>query len=90
MLDQVRLSPPVELAMPIGEAMFTQRAIRKFKPDPITDEQLRLIVDAASKAPSGGNYQMARFLVGRGPVRIRAFGELYREAWWGKRHEGPG
>ncbi len=90
MLDQVRLSPPAELAIPIGEAMFTQRAIRKFKPDPITDEQLKLIMDAASKAPSGGNFQMARYLVIRDPARIRAFGELYREAWWAKRREGPG
>ena len=40
MVDQVRLPPPAELGIPIGEAMFTQRAIRKFKPDPIADEQL--------------------------------------------------
>ena len=47
-------------------------------------------MDAASKAPSGGNYQMARFLVIRDPARIQAFGELYREAWWAKRRDGPG
>ncbi len=90
MVDQVRLPPPAELDLPIGEAMYTQRAIRKFKPDPISDEQLKLILDAASKAPSGGNYPFARFLVIRDPARIRAFGELYREAWWAKRREGPG
>jgi nitroreductase len=90
MVDQVRLSPPAELTLPIGEAMFTQRAIRKFRSDPISDEQLKLILDAASKAPSGGNFQPARFLVLRDPARILAFGELYREAWWAKRREGPG
>ncbi len=90
MVDQVRLPPPAELAIPIGEVMFTQRAIRKFKPDPITDEQLKLIMDAASRAPSGGNFQPARFLVIRDPARIRAFGKLYREAWWAKRRDGPG
>ena len=90
MPDQLRLEPPAELAMPIGEAMFTQRAIRKFKPDEITDAQLELILDAASKAPNGGNIQPARFLVIRDPARIRAFGELYKEAWWAKRREGPG
>ena len=37
--------------MPVGEAMFTQRAIRKFKPDPIGDEQIELMLDAASRAP---------------------------------------
>jgi hypothetical protein len=32
------------LWMPIGEAMFTQRSIRRLKPDPIPLEDLRLIV----------------------------------------------
>jgi len=90
MANEERLLPPASLDLPIGEAMFTQRAIRKFKPDPISDENLKLILDAASKAPNGGNLQLARFLVIRDPARIRAFGELYREAWWAKRREGPG
>jgi nitroreductase len=90
MVDDIRLSPPTELAMPIGEAMFTQRAIRKFRPDAISDAQLKLLLDAAARAPSGGNFQPARFLVIRDAARIAAFGELYREAWWTKRREGPG
>ena len=51
------------LSMPLGEAMFTQRSIRRFKPDPIPLADLRLIIEAASKAPNGGNLQVARFLV---------------------------
>ncbi len=90
MSDEERLPPPALLDQPIGEVMFTQRAIRRFKPDPISDQHLKLILDAASKAPNGGNLQLARFLVIRDPDRIRAFGELYREAWWAKRREGPG
>ena len=50
------------LSMPIGEAMFTQRSIRRFRPDPIPMDDIRLILEAASKAPSGGNQQPARFL----------------------------
>ncbi|MCZ6869132.1 MAG: nitroreductase family protein, partial [Gammaproteobacteria bacterium] len=61
MSDIIRLSPPVELSMPIGEAMFTQRAIRRMKPDPIPDEHIELILDAATKAPNGGNSQPVRF-----------------------------
>ncbi len=90
MSDEVRLLPPDLLDLPIGEALFTQRAIRKFKPDQISDEQLKILLDAASKAPNGGNLQLARFLVIRDPARIRAFGKLYKEAWWAKRREGPG
>jgi nitroreductase len=78
------------LAMPIGEAMFTQRAIRRFRPDPIPVADIRLILEAAVRAPNGGNRQPARFLVLTDRERVRAFGELYREAWWAKRREEQG
>jgi nitroreductase len=67
------------LAMPVGEAMFTQRAIRRFRPDPVPVEDLRLILEAASKAPNGGNRQIGRFLVVTDRTRIAEFGALYRE-----------
>ena len=51
------------LARPIGEVMFSQRSVRKFKPDPIAVEDIRLILEAAVKAPNGANRQIARFLV---------------------------
>ena len=73
------------LSMPIGEAMFTQRAIRRFRPEPIPMEDIRLILEAGSKAPNGGNQQIARFLVVTDRALIREFGALYREAWWAKR-----
>ena len=31
-MDMVRLDPPAELTMPIGEAMFSQRATRRLDP----------------------------------------------------------
>jgi nitroreductase len=75
------------LDMPVGEAMFTQRSIRRFKRDPIPAEDLRLILEAASKAPSGGNRQPGRFLVLTDKAIIKQFGALYREAWWAKRRD---
>lgn len=75
------------LAMPIGEAIYTQRSIRRLHPDPIPGEDLRLILEAATKAPSGGNAQPARFLVLTDPAIIKEFGALYREAWWAKRRD---
>ena len=73
--------------MPIGEAMYSQRSIRRFRPDPIPVEDLQVILEAAGKAPSGGNRQPARFLVLNDPDLIRQFGKLYREAWWAKRRD---
>ena len=76
---------PAQLSMPIGEAMFSQRSIRRLKPDPISDEELKIVLDAASKAPNGGNRQPARFVVLRDRALIEKFGKLYHEAWWAKR-----
>jgi len=73
--------------MPVGEAIFTQRAIRRFRPDPIPVADLRLILEAAVRAPNGGNQQIARFIVVNDRETIREFGPLYREAWWAKRHD---
>jgi nitroreductase len=41
-----------ELPMPVGEALFTQRSIRRMRPDPIPVEHLRLVVAAAAQAPT--------------------------------------
>jgi nitroreductase len=80
-------SDSARLAMSIGEAIYTQRSIRRFRPDPIPGDDLRLILEAATKAPSGGNAQPARFLVLTDPAIIKQFGALYREAWWAKRRD---
>src|SRR5260370_40368051 len=73
--------------MPLGEAIYTQRSIRRFRPDPIPLEDLQLIIDAAVRAPNGGNLQVARFLVVNDGAAVREFGQLYHEAWWAKRRD---
>jgi nitroreductase len=78
------------LTMPIGEAMFTQRSIRRVRPDPIPVEHLRIIASAASKAPSGGNRQLGRLLFVTDREKIAAFGALYRASWWRKRKDDHG
>ncbi len=75
------------LSMPLGEALFTQRSIRRFKPDPIPIDDIRLVLEAAAKAPNGGNQQIARFLVVEDSATIEEFGRLYHEAWWAKRRD---
>jgi len=73
--------------MPLGEAIFTQRSVRRFLLDPIPLADIRLILEAAVRAPNGGNLQVARFVVVNDPERIAEFGPLYHEAWWAKRHD---
>ena len=73
--------------MPLGEAIYSLRAIRKLKPDAIPEPDLETILEAATKAPSGGNAQPWHFLVVRDADLRDQFGPLYREAWWAKRRE---
>jgi len=78
------------LKMSLGEAVFTQRSMRKLKPDALPDEDIRLLLEAAVKAPNGGNHQLGRFLVVTDRKKISEFGALYREAWWAKRKDDHG
>ena len=62
------------------EAIYTQRAIREFKPDPVPDEMIHKLIEAATKAPSGSNRQSWRFLVIRDYELKRKIGEYYNQA----------
>ena len=49
------------------EAMHSQRAIRYFKPDPVPDDLIRRLLEAAIRAPSGANRQQWAFVRYSGP-----------------------
>jgi nitroreductase len=63
------------------EAMYTQKAIRRLKTDPVPRELVTKLIEAATKAPSGGNRQPWAFLVIREPATKQKLGEWYRDAW---------
>jgi len=65
--------------MDIYEALYTTRAMRRCKPDPIPLDAQQRILDAAVRAPSGGNTQNWRFmLVDDADVKAQ-LGPIYRE-----------
>ncbi len=63
------------------EAMSTLRAVRRLRPDPIADEVLQRILQAAAWAPSGGNAQPWRIIAVRDEQLRKAVGDLYRPQW---------
>lgn len=67
--------------MELLEALYTTRAMRRVRPDPIPDEVVAAILDAAIRAPSGGNSQSWRFLTVTDSQIKGQLGPLYREAF---------
>lgn len=71
------------------EGLASTRAIRRYRADPISDEDMAAMLFAATRAPSGSNRQPARFLVLRdGPVAQQAkalLGNSFRDGWAQKR-----
>lgn len=63
------------------EVMSTLRAVRKLRPDPIPDDVLRRVLQAACWAPTGGNVQPWRVVVVTDPERKRALQDVYRPEW---------
>jgi nitroreductase len=75
------MSEPIRLSMSLEEAMRTQRAIRRLKPDPVDDALVLHLIELALKAPSGSNQQNWEFVVVRDPEVKRKLGKLNRFAW---------
>ncbi len=67
--------------MDLYEALYTTRAMRRVHPDPVPAEVVALMLDAAVRAPSGGNTQNWRWLTVTDEATRRRLGELYRQAW---------
>ena len=67
--------------MDLFEAIGTQRAMRRLKDDPVSDEDVWKILNAAIKAPSGGNRQPWNFIVVRDAETKRKLAEYYLDAW---------
>lgn len=81
------MSADDRLSMPLREAIYSLRAIRRVKPDPIPDQDLREIMEATIRAPNGGNQQPWHYIVVTDAELRRRLGELYHEAWWAKRRD---
>jgi nitroreductase len=67
--------------MDLYEALYTTRAMRRVSPDPVPRESLSRILDAAVRAPSGGNAQNWRMLLVDDPEVRAGLGPLYRSAY---------
>jgi nitroreductase len=67
--------------MELFEALYTTRAMRRTTTDPVPQEVVAAMLDAAVRAPSGSNAQNWRFVTVTDLATKDRLGPLYREAW---------
>lgn len=61
----------------VFEAIYSARAIRRFRPDPVPDELVLRVIEAGTMAPSATNAQPWSFVVIRDPATKRFIQERY-------------
>ncbi|MFO1025421.1 MAG: nitroreductase family protein [Acetobacteraceae bacterium] len=66
--------------IPLFEAIHTARAIRRLTEEPVPEPLITRVLDAAIRAPNGGNAQNWYFLVVRDAEKRRQLGTIYRKA----------
>lgn len=64
--------------MDIYEAIYTTRAMRRLSPDPIPDDVLPKLFDAAIRGPNSGNTQLFRFICVTDPEMKLTVQSIYR------------
>ncbi len=67
--------------MQLYDAMSTLRAVRRLKPDPIPDDVLGRVLQAACWAPTGGNMQPWKVVVVTDPAKKAGLSEIYHPLW---------
>ena len=67
--------------MDVFEALYTTRAMRRVKEDPIPDEIIKSMIDSAIRAPSGSNRQDWRFVAVTDQEVRTQLADIYKETW---------
>jgi len=69
------------LDMPLLEAMMTQRAVRRVRPDPVDDAVVLKCIELALRAPTGNDGQNWEFIVVTDRRVKKRLAKRYRQAW---------
>src|SRR5260221_9935542 len=67
--------------MPLLEAMLTQRAIRRLRPDPIDDAIVLRCIEIGLKAPTSSNGQNWEWIVVKDQAVKEKLAAQYRQVW---------
>jgi RNA polymerase sigma factor (sigma-70 family) len=76
-----RVSRMSDEQIPVLEALHSTPARRYLSSEPISDDILRALLDAAIRGPNGGNTQRWAWIVLRDPAVKAQIAAFYREGW---------
>ena len=68
--------------MNFNELMTARYSVRAYKNDPVPEEMLRQVLEAARSAPTAGNRQPFRIVVIRTSGRQEELGRIYGREWF--------
>jgi nitroreductase len=63
------------------DALMTTRAMRRFTGEPVADDDLWTMLEAAQQGPSGGNVQPQQYVVVVDPAKKAAVAALYQRSY---------
>lgn len=66
---------------PIFDVLYSCRAMRRLKPDPVSETTLLQLVDAALQGPSGSNAQNWTFVIVRDQAQKERLAAIWKTTW---------
>ncbi len=68
--------------MEYSELIAARYSVRAYRPDPVEDEKLQAILEAARLAPTAANRQPIRMIVMHTAGREEEIGKIYHRKWF--------
>lgn len=68
--------------MEYSELIGARYSVRAYRPDPVEDEKLQAVLEAARLAPTAANRQPIQLIVMRTAGREEEIGKIYRRPWF--------
>jgi len=68
--------------MECSKLIAARYSVRKYRPDPVEDEKLQAVLEAARLAPTAANRQPFQLIVMHTAGREKEIGKIYRRPWF--------
>ncbi len=68
--------------MEYSELVASRYSVRAYRPDPVEDEKLQVVLEAARLAPTAANRQPFQLIVMHTAGRQSEIGKIYRRSWF--------